>query len=196
MPGYNSRPVVSRGRRKIAAIPPWVIIDTFTGADGTNLNGTTCDSGQTRVLVSGSYAIIDGGKAYLSNTILAYQMGRVPVHAEWDYTDGGDGGLFEDFLFYFDGSSWDRYGIRFNGGAVQIVDYTIGYLTWTTGINTGGFHSGNAKLDISPSGITLTVNDTGLGLRVLTYVAAMKFSTNTYVGLACNGSHMDNLYVR
>ncbi len=200
-----SQAIVALGKLKLCGLATvsytqnlYHLIDTFNSPDGTLLCGNACDTGQTRNLIFGTSAdltIVDK-KSQFAYGALYYNVGYTYTQIQLTYTSANNGG-FNDLYFYItNGTYADGYSIRLSTGNVQLLDYTVGFLTWTTGV-TSGYTSGSYTLLPTASGVTLTIVDDTLGTQVLTYVGSMRNASSTQVGMAGNAAvpNLDNLYV-
>lgn len=177
----------------------WQLIDTFTGADGTAINGSTCDTGQTRIgtLNSGN-AILFGNTGAASGNITGWrytQLATAPTQIKWTTADGGDHGVQTSLFFYFDlGSNY--FFIRVNGGTITLFK-NGSPVSWTTGTSTGGYGNNiSLTADLTTDLITLTVDDSSLGHQVLTYSeVGMPNQTNKYIQVFTT-NFIDNIYIK
>lgn len=179
-------------------LPTTLLVDTYTGADNTNLGGTTSDSGLTRQTLSGTPKIIGNEATSLAGFAgVKYLLSATPTRIQFDYYSGGDGGLtIRSHVFYDGGSNY--YFVKTGSGNITIQKSGVGLVPWTTGSATGGFgNDGTLTIDITTDTLTVIVDEPGMGEpRVLTYTeASMPGQANLYFGVDTNGGTWDNVRI-
>ncbi|MFT3882468.1 MAG: hypothetical protein QM703_22800 [Gemmatales bacterium] len=200
--GFTYRAVGRLGLAGVATASQasnWQLIDTFTGADFTVLNGTTCDTGQTRTSTfnpSAGQIYNNKGYAYTGSTTWTYTLTNAPTQLKWTTGDGGDHGLLVDFYFLRSVDGSQSFMIRINGGSIGI--FKNGSPTsWTTGTSTGGYgNSISLTVDLTTDLITLTVDDSGMGHQVLTYSEVGMPNTTNKTLAVFTWNYIDNIYVK
>lgn len=177
----------------------WQLIDTFTGTNGVLLNGTPCDTGQTRVVSYGTaqYASNQAYVAPSGPSIINYTLTTKPTQIvvdSWSY------GTFQDVYFHYDGNTGGTKGyiIRQYPSLSQIIKRNTGVMTFTTG-NVSFAHAlpVTITIDLSVTDLVTVTTVSANGSNVLTYSeSGMPNQTEKTIALSSNGGLFDNLYAR
>lgn len=162
--------------------------DSFLHADGS-VNGTTCDTGQTRTTLS-------GGPVFLSNQLLMTgamtytQLTKVPSIISATY-----GNLAGNYRLQFLGDSTlaNCFQIAISSSGITNDKLTAGtpaMVGFTSGDSaTQSFTSGTVTISgLGTDTYTVTVVDGVVGTKVYVYTeASMPYKTNKYIGLSSDG---------
>lgn len=183
--------------------PDWLFTDTFTGSDGTTLNGSAADLAPNQTYARYSQygnSQINGNRAYVCpagpGLVFAY-LGVSATRIKWDYFNTGN---YTDLYFYQSYNYTDNFGyfIRINAGIPLIYKRypSLEQMSFASGDIGSGLTSGTATLDLYANGFTLTLADNS-SPRVLTYTETPMINTDQlWFGYASNGGYFDNIYAR
>lgn len=162
--------------------------DTFTHADGS-VNGTTCDTGQTRTTLSGD-PVFNANRLLMTGAMTYTQLTKVPQIISVTY-----GNLTGNYRLQFLGDSTlaNCFQIAISSSGItnnKITAGTPAMVGFTSGDSTTqSFTSGTVTITgIGTDTYTVTMVDGSVGTKVYVYTeASMPYKTNKYIGLSSDG---------
>lgn len=188
-------PLMFSNRRRRGGLQ-LLVYDSFTAANGTQINSRACDTGQTPVVWSGysaANATIQSNVAQFNNSGVIYTATKPIKRVVVDYVDLTTG--YNDIRFCFtNGDATDGFAVRYNAN-MQLLYYPVGLFAWDSGGNPSGFTTGTIQIDITAAGIAVKVTDNSLGVIQRTYTGAIGNTSSAKVSLGSNSGipSFDNL---